>query len=118
MLRQVAQRLLACVRETDTVARVGGDEFLVVAAGLLAPENAGEIAEKILRNVTRPLECCGQQARVGASIGIALYPLHAAGMEQLVKLADEAMYRIKNSGKNNFGYATPAGGDPEITAGG
>lgn len=117
VLRQVAQRLLACVREIDTVARVGGDEFLVVAAGLLAPENAGEIAEKILRNVTRPLECRGQQTRVGASIGIALYPLHAAEMEQLVKLADEAMYRIKNSGKNNFCYATAAGGDPEITAG-
>lgn len=106
VLREVAQRMLASVREADTVARVGGDEFLVVASGLQEMENAGEIARKIILCVTQPIEFHGRLARVGASIGIALSPHHAKEMELLIKLADKAMYRVKHSGKNNFGYAT------------
>ncbi len=102
VLKQVAQRLLSCVRESDTVARVGGDEFLIIANGIHAPENASQIAEKIISTVSQPIIFDGEQAVVGTSIGIALYPDDGEEMKQLIKDADEAMYRIKKAGKNGF----------------
>ncbi len=102
VLKQVAQRLLSCVRETDTVARFGGDEFLIIATEINAPENAAQIAEKVIQLVSQPVIFKKQQAVVGASIGIALFPDHGKDMDQLIKLADEAMYRVKNAGKNGF----------------
>ncbi len=109
VLRQVAQRLLSCVRETDTVARVGGDEFLVIATEIQIPENAARIAEKIVRCVSEPLAVNGRQAAVGASIGIALFPDDTEDLEQIVQLADKAMYRAKNAGKNRFCFANAGG---------
>jgi diguanylate cyclase (GGDEF)-like protein/PAS domain S-box-containing protein len=109
VLKQVAQRMLFCLRETDTVARVGGDEFLVIAAELNGSADAARIAEKVIRAVSQPvITGRGQQAVVGASIGIALYPDNSEDVDQLIKLADEAMYRIKNSGKNGFVFADTA----------
>jgi len=102
VLKQVAQRLLSCVRETDTVARVGGDEFLLIATGIHAPENASQIAEKVIHLVSKPIIFGREQAVVGTSIGIALYPDDGEDMDELVKLADKAMYRIKKAGKNGF----------------
>ena len=104
VLKQVAQRLLLSVRETDTVARVGGDEFLIIASEINAPENVEQIAEKVIQLVSRPIIFNGQQAVVSTSIGIALFPDHGEDMNQLIKLADEAMYKVKNSGKNNFRF--------------
>jgi len=106
ILVQVAQRLLSCARETDTVARVGGDEFLLISTGLHTPENAAQIAEKVIHLVSQPIMINGRQAVVSASIGIALYPDHGEEIDQLIKEADDAMYRIKNTGKNEFGFAT------------
>lgn len=100
VLKQVARRLLSCVRETDTVSRVGGDEFLVVATGLHTPENAERMAEKILQLVSQ--QVIGRQPVISASIGIAFYPHHGEDKDQLIKLADEAMYQIKKSGKNGY----------------
>jgi diguanylate cyclase (GGDEF)-like protein/PAS domain S-box-containing protein len=102
VLKQVAQRLLSCVRETDTVARVGGDEFLLIATGIHAPENASQIAEKVIHLVSQPIIYKREQAVVGTSIGIALYPDNGEDMDQLIRQADEAMYRIKKAGKNGF----------------
>jgi len=102
VLAQVAQRLLSCVRETDTVARVGGDEFLLIATGIHTPENASQIAEKIIHLVSQPIIFDKGQAAVGTSIGIALYPHDGEDMDLLINKADEAMYRIKKAGKNGF----------------
>lgn len=104
MLKQVAQRMLSCVRETDTVARVGGDEFLIIATEIHAPENAAQIAEKVIRTISKPVIFNEQQAVVGASIGIALFPDHGEDMDKLIKLADEVMYKVKNAGKNGFRF--------------
>ncbi len=108
VLKQVAQRLLSCVRETDTVARVGGDEFLLIATGLRAPENAAQIAEKVVHLLSQPITFNKQRAAIGASLGIALYPDHGKNADQLIKQADEAMYRIKSAGKNGFNFANAA----------
>ena len=102
VLKQVAQRMLLCVRETDTVTRVGGDEFLIIATEINAPENVAQIAEKVIHLVSQPIIFNGRQAVVSASIGIALFPDDGKDMDQLIKKADEAMYRIKKAGKNGF----------------
>jgi len=102
VLKQVAKRLLSCVRASDTVARVGGDEFLITADGIHSPENVRQIAEKVIQSVSQPIIFNGKQAVVGASIGIALCPNDGEDMNQLIKQADEAMYRIKKIGKNGF----------------
>jgi diguanylate cyclase (GGDEF)-like protein len=112
VLRQVAKRLLSCVRETDTVARVGGDEFLLVATDLGSLDNAAQIAEKVVHLLSRPVVVNGQEAAVGVSIGIAHYPDHGGDVDRLIKLADEAMYRVKNAGKQ--GYAFAAGGSEAL----
>ncbi len=102
VLKQVADRLLSCVRSSDTVARVGGDEFLIIANGIHVPQNAEQIAKKLINNVSQPINFNGGQAVVGASIGIALCPNDGQDMEQLIKQADDAMYKIKKTGKNGF----------------
>jgi len=103
-LQEVARRLLSCVRETDTVARIGGDEFLIIATEINSPDNAAQIAEKIIQAVSQPVMIHGRQALIGASIGIALFPDHSDDKDQLIKLADEAMYKVKNSGKNGYRF--------------
>ncbi|MHB8137799.1 MAG: PAS domain-containing protein [Smithellaceae bacterium] len=102
VLKQVADRLLSCVRSSDTVARVGGDEFLIIANGIHVPQNAEQIAKKLINNVSQPINFNGGQAVVGASIGIALCPNDGQDMDQLIKQADDAMYKIKKTGKNGF----------------
>ena len=108
LLQQVAQRLLSCVRETDTVARIGGDEFLIIATEINTPQNASQIAEKVIQLVSKQFFFKGHKAFVGASIGIALFPDHGKDMDQLIKQADEAMYRVKNAGKNGFRFVNNA----------
>lgn len=102
VLKQVAKRLVSCVRASDTVARIGGDEFLIIANGIHVPENAIQIARKVIGVVSQPIIYNGGQAMVGSSIGIALCPNDAQDMEQLIKKADDAMYKIKKTGKNGF----------------
>jgi diguanylate cyclase (GGDEF)-like protein/PAS domain S-box-containing protein len=102
VLKQVARRLLSCVRETDTVSRVGGDEFLIIATEINVPENVAQIAEKVIHLVSQPIIFSGRQAAISASIGIALFPDDHTDMDQLIKKADEAMYRVKKTGKNGF----------------
>ncbi len=100
LLRQVAQRLTSCVRESDTVGRVGGDEFVVVLDGLDTPEHASMVAEKIRATLERPFDLAGHCLRIAASVGIAIYPEHGDDSEELVRYADAAMYDDKGQGKN------------------
>ena len=108
-MKRVAETLTASVRESDTVARAGGDEFLVFAAGLSSADNARTIAEKILANLSGPIVWNGKQCMVGASIGIALYPADGEDMEQLIRQADTAMYEVKRKGKNGYRFAGEPG---------
>lgn len=105
VLREVSRRLSAGIRETDTAARVGGDEFMLVLTELKTAENAGEIAGKLLHSISKPILIQGAEAHVGASIGIALIPDHGNDPELLIKKADEAMYGVKKSGKNGYRFA-------------
>ena len=104
VLQQIAKHLLSCVRETDTVTRVGGDEFLIIATEINAPENVAQIAEKVIHLISQPIIFNGRQAVVSASIGIALFPDDGTDMDQLIKKSDEAMYRVKKAGKNGFRF--------------
>jgi diguanylate cyclase (GGDEF)-like protein/PAS domain S-box-containing protein len=108
VLKQVAQRMLSCVRKTDIVARVGGDEFLIIATGLENTDNISKIAEKLITAVSQPISYNEQQAEVGTSIGIAIFPLDCTDEEKLIMLADEAMYEVKKTGKNGYRFAQTA----------
>jgi diguanylate cyclase (GGDEF)-like protein len=99
LLMEVASRLRDCVREYDTVARFGGDEFAVLATHL-EPGSLAPTAGRIARAIAAPIAHGGQTFQVTASIGIAAYPEHASDAVLLMKLADEAMYQSKHSGKN------------------
>jgi diguanylate cyclase (GGDEF)-like protein/PAS domain S-box-containing protein len=105
VLQQIARRLLGCVRETDTIARIGGDEFLFIVSGLGDRKDAARIAEKALAAVSEPVSFNGKQVLVGASIGISLFPDQGEDIDRLIKEADEAMYRIKKKGKSGYTFA-------------
>ena len=102
LLQEVAHRLKQCVRESDTVGRVGGDEFLVLLHGIPQPEQALLVAEKIRGALARPFDLAGHRVQVFPSIGVALYPDHSDDYKQLIRYADEAMYAAKKSGGNCF----------------
>jgi len=106
LLRTVAERLVACVRGTDTVARMGGDEFVVVLTDLKRAEDAGLIAQKILGALPRPINIEGHELRVTPSVGICLYPHDGEDVETLMRNADAAMYHAKQTGRNNFQFFT------------
>jgi len=101
LLQGVSKRLKANIRGSDTVARVGGDEFIFILNEIGSDENAAFAANKIISALASPFELKGQQCHVGGSIGISIYPDAAASPETLIKLADNAMYLAKQSGKNN-----------------
>ena len=100
LLRQTAQRILGCLRQTDTVARFGGDEFVVLLQHIAVPEDAMQHAEKIRQAFLAPFLLAGQSIDVFPSIGVALCPQQGMNAEQLVHLADAAMYQVKHSGGN------------------
>lgn len=107
LLKELARRMVARLRETDTVARIGGDEFLVIVGALNSENDAVNVAKKVLAELTRPVECDGFTVTPGASIGIALYPNHSGDADGLVRQADAAMYRIKKAQKNGILMAEP-----------
>ena len=99
VLVRVASRLREQVRESDTVVRYAGDEFVVVLKGLYQRETINHIANAMIDEIARPMEIEGQVVQIGASIGIALYPTNAYDGDSLIARADEAMYRAKKAGK-------------------
>jgi len=100
LLQQVAERLSACVRQGDTVARLAGDEFTVILEDITEARDSALIAHKILALLAEPFDLQGHEARISASIGVALYPTDATETNSLIKLADAAMYRAKRQGRN------------------
>jgi GGDEF domain-containing protein len=90
------------VRESDTVALGGSDEFLIIANGIHTPENASQIAGNIIQLVSQPVFFDGKPAVVGTSIVIALCPFDGDDMDQLRRQSEEAMRRIKKTGNNEF----------------
>ena len=108
VLQLVAARLRQSVRESDTVARVGGDEFNLLLPGVTRGSHAARMAEKILATVAQPVDVEGRRLYLTTSIGISLYPDHGAEAETLLTSADIAMYRAKELGRNGFQLCTPA----------
>ena len=104
MLQDVAARLSHCVRQSDIVARQGGDEFVVLIEEFSDPRAISIVAEKILVEISKPLTLQGKDYHVTASIGISTYPDDGTDMQTLLKNADIAMYRAKEQGKNNYQY--------------
>ncbi|MBS0002882.1 MAG: EAL domain-containing protein, partial [Thioalkalivibrio sp.] len=102
LLQAVSERLLNCVRKGDTLSRFGGDEFTLLLPEVRDWEAAAQIAEKILASIRAPFKLDGHEIFVGASIGIAMFPSAGASMDALIKNADIAMYRVKNTGRDGF----------------
>lgn len=109
LLQEVARRLRNCVRESDTVGRMGGDEFLVLLHGIPQSEQALLVASKIRRALASPFDLGGHRVHVFPSIGVALYPDHGDDYKQLIRYADEAMYDAKKSGGNRFRLSSRPG---------
>ena len=102
LLRQVANRLRACVSGNDLVARLGGDEFAIVKAGTCDQAELTTLAEQILNSLRMPVDCKGQEITSDASIGIAIAPDHGDNLDDLLKRADLAMYAAKSEGRGTF----------------
>jgi len=100
VLQETAQRLKSALRKSDTVARVGGDEFIMVVADMADPELAGAVSEKLLHALAQPVEAYGHTISVSGSIGMSVYPRDARTSEDLLRYADGAMYRAKAEGKS------------------
>ena len=107
VLKEVAARLSACVREVDTVARIGGDEFAIVQVGINDAAEAQQLSRRVLELFQTPLELDGHDALVTASIGVALIPTDASVPSKLLQLADIALYRAKEDGRNATRFFEP-----------
>ena len=104
LLREAAQRLSQCVRKADTLARHGGDEFVVVVSDIQADADCQLVAEKVLRSLAAEFLIEGRGVTLGASIGISLFPSDAGDGDALLRNADAAMYRAKQLGRNQFRF--------------
>jgi diguanylate cyclase (GGDEF)-like protein/PAS domain S-box-containing protein len=104
LLQGVAERLKSWGREQDTVARIGGDEFLITVTGVKDTQDAAVAAERLMDAMTAEFVVQGHPLSIGCSIGISVFPEHGADGEALIKNADAAMYSAKDSGRNNFHF--------------
>jgi diguanylate cyclase (GGDEF)-like protein/PAS domain S-box-containing protein len=104
LLRITAQRLVECVRRSDTVARQGGDEFVIIISGTAAEDFIAPIAAKIRGAIARPVTIKGHELTVTCSIGISIFPKDGDDVQTLVRNADVAMYRAKEMGRDNFQF--------------
>ncbi len=104
VLAAVAERLSACVRETDTVARLGDDEFAVLQVGLKHPEEAGELAARIIQALRAPFPIAGQPIQVSTSVGAAVAPSDATEGDTLLRKAELALFRAKMDGRNAYRF--------------
>ncbi|MCI4626673.1 MAG: diguanylate cyclase [Candidatus Magnetoovum sp. WYHC-5] len=104
LLQEVAKRLTECVRESDTVARFGGDEFVLILRDIARPEDAAFIAKKMIITIGKPFRIRDFNCSIGVSIGISVFPYDGKEADILLKKADSSMYRVKELGKNHFRF--------------
>jgi diguanylate cyclase (GGDEF)-like protein/PAS domain S-box-containing protein len=107
LLKQVAARMLECIRKGDTLSRLGGDEFVVTLEGLQQAEDAAQVASKIIKALARPFEILGHTLNTSCSIGISIFPFDGDDERALMKNADTAMYHAKEKGRNNYQFFSP-----------
>jgi diguanylate cyclase len=108
LLSEVAERFKNCLRESDTIARVGGDEFVALVPEITSGDDVSLVAEKLIGSLTNPIIVHELNLMVGVSIGIALFPDHGKDENTIVKQADNAMYAAKKAGKNTYRTAIAA----------
>ena len=108
LLKEIAGRLIACVRNGDTVARLGGDEFTIILADMAQAQDIPKVVPQILNCFSKSFILEGHETFITASIGISLYPNDGEDPETLLKNADTAMYRAKEEGRNNYQHFSPA----------
>ncbi len=106
LLKEVARRLRSCVRECDMVARMGGDEFVLLLEDLAQAEEASLVAARVVESCKKPFLVAGENVHTPASIGIAMFPTDCGDGETLLKVADVAMYEAKTEGRGGFRYYT------------
>jgi diguanylate cyclase (GGDEF)-like protein/PAS domain S-box-containing protein len=107
LLKQVSQRIQKCIRKGDTLARIGGDEFVVILMNVTDNQSAKKIASKILNSLSKPFRLQPkQESSITASIGISMYPFDGQKAEVLLSSSDKAMYRAKNLGMNQYCFAS------------
>lgn len=102
LLKGVADRILDVIRDSDTVSRLGGDEFCILISDVKTEDDCTMVAEKIISNITKPYDINGNEVSVTCSLGISLYPQHGGTVDELTERADEAMYEAKNGGRNGY----------------
>lgn len=105
VLKTTADRIKAEIRETDTVARIGGDEFVIILSRIPDQNIIKRVAANVIAQISQFIQIGNNEITIGASIGIAVYPEDGTTSDTLIRQADQAMYLIKRSGKNNFGFA-------------
>ena len=104
VLQEVANRFRGCLRGADVVCRLGGDEFVVALFDISSRDHAGNVAQKLLASLDDPLVVGGHELKMGAAIGISIFPEDGNDAETLLRLADIAMYRAKQTGPDNFAF--------------
>lgn len=104
VLKQVAQRVCDCLRGNEVFARLGGDEFAIILSNLHNADNATRVTQRILQSLDKPMSIAGLEIKIGASIGITIYPDNSVDANELLKYADIAMYRAKKLGRNQVCY--------------
>jgi len=101
-LIKTSNRLKECINPYGLIARIGGDEFIALLFNVLDQEQIKNICTSIIQTVSIPLDIQNSQVTIGTSIGISIYPDHSEELNTLVQMADDAMYKAKESGKNNY----------------
>ncbi len=109
LLIEASRRLIASVRETDTVARIGGDEFVAALSGITSRRDVRRVVKKILGSVAENYEIDGAKATISGSVGVAIYPEDSEDAETLFRLADSAMYCAKSNGRDQFCFSSSSG---------
>lgn len=102
LLKDVARRISDCIRDTDILCRLGGDEFTIIINGKSAEAASERVSEKVISSLSKPFEIFGQEIYIGASIGIVYFPAMGEDANELIKNADLAMYQAKHEGRNRY----------------
>lgn len=102
----ISERLRGLVRASDIVARIGGDEFVAVVTNIKSRDDLEKVARKIIDEGARPLSFCGKSRCLGMSMGVSIFPDNSQSVEDLVNMADAAMYRVKHLDKNSYSFAS------------